>query len=343
LDDAAETNMTRSGDQPGPLVLAPRLDAKPWGGRSLARFGLTLPPGESIGEAVLTAPEAIIQNGPLAGQTLGEVVAADPETTLGERALAVTGGRPIFPLLIKLIDATRDLSIQVHPADDPARREERLGKTEAWHILAAEPGATLYLGLRPEAGFDDLAHLSRAGERTSHLMRRVPAQPGETMLLPAGTIHALGAGVIVYEVQQPSAITYRLDDWGRVDAAGKSRELHVEPGLAVTNPDYRPEPIAPITIPSPAGRRQLLVDCPYFALERIALATGEEVALSAGSPQVLTCVRGGGHLSADGISTPIGIGATAVLLASSYGATLRATAPAVFLRAWVPDVRIIEG
>ena len=278
----------------GPLMLTPRLDPKPWGGRRLAEFGFALPPDELIGEAVITAPEAVIGNGPHAGRTLGEVVTDDPAAALGERGLAATGKRPLFPLLVKLIDASQDLSIQVHPTDEFARAENSLGKTEAWHVLDSAPGGTLYLGLTPDASVDEVEEFAREGRRMAGLLRHIPAQPNTTVLIPAGTIHALGANVLVYEIQQPSAITYRLDDWGRVDASGQSRDLHIEQSLKVANGDYRPEPIPPVDIRRSAGRSQLLAACRYFAVERIALAAGESLTLTtSGSPQVFTCLRGG--------------------------------------------------
>jgi mannose-6-phosphate isomerase len=243
-------------DTIGPLLLTPRLDPKPWGGRRLQAFGLTLPPGEAIGEAVVSAPDAVVAAGSQAGRRLGDIVAARPPA-LGSPGLAVTGGRALFPLLVKLIDAEDDLSIQVHPDDAAAAGgADGLGKTEAWWVLAARPGSVLYLGLRPDATLADLATASRAGTGAAPLMRRVPARANTMVFLPAGTVHALGAGVVVYEIQQPSTTTYRLDDWGRVDAAGKSRELHIEPGLAVANVESRPEALAPLTRRTGAGRRQ---------------------------------------------------------------------------------------
>ncbi|MFL5759716.1 MAG: type I phosphomannose isomerase catalytic subunit [Thermomicrobiales bacterium] len=323
----------------GPLILTPRLDPKPWGGRRLAEFGFDLPPDELVGEAVITAPEAIIGNGPHAGRTLGQIVHDDPAAALGERGLAATGNRPLFPLLVKLIDANEDLSIQVHPTDEDARAEHSLGKTEAWHVLDAAPGGALYLGLRPDASMDELEEFARAGKRTGGLLRRLEAKPHATVLIPAGTIHALGAGVLVYEIQQPSAITYRLDDWGRVDAAGKSRNLHIDQSVRVANADYRPEFIAPVELHRASGRAQLLTACRYFALERIALAAGESLTLPTnGSAQVFTCLQGGLTLSADGMEATMAAGQTAALLAASLSAMIQATSPMVTLRAWVPDL-----
>ena len=240
---------------PGPLLLNPFLDEKPWGGRGLARFGFVLPADRPIGEALITGADARVSGGPLDGRTLGEIVAADPIVAIGERGLRLTRGLPLFPLLIKLIDARDDLSIQVHPGNENAPPGS-LGKTEAWHVLDAEPGAMLYLGLQEGVDAAELEALARAGRSTAHLMRRMPAVPGSTVLLPHGTVHALGAGVMIYEIQQPSAITYRFDDWGRVDSAGRSRELHLDEGFAVLDPTSRPEPVdrCPCLHPRAAGR-----------------------------------------------------------------------------------------
>jgi mannose-6-phosphate isomerase len=325
----------------GPLVLGPRLDAKPWGGQRLESFGFALPPGEAIGEAVVSAPVAVVAG----GRQLSEIVAERPRDALGARGLAATGGRPIFPLLVKLIDANENLSIQVHPDDAAATREgdgTSLGKTEAWWVLDALPGSALYLGLKPGVTLDDLAAASRGGTGAADLLRRVPARPNTLVFLPAGTVHALGAGVLVYEIQQPSAITYRLDDWGRRDAAGRSREMHVEQGLAVADASSRPELLTPVPVSSATGRRQLLVACRYFALERIALVAGEEVALVAeASPQTVTCLHGAVRIWADERAVAVPIGQTAALLADAAGVTVRAETPAVALRAWVPDEQTI--
>jgi mannose-6-phosphate isomerase len=324
-----------------PLRLLPRLDPKPWGGRGLAAFGFDLPPDEAIGEALLTAGEAVVAAGPLGGRTLGELAEAAPEALVGRLGQAATGGRPVFPLLIKLIEATSHLSIQVHPDDAAARSLEgdKLGKTEAWHVLAAEPGAELLIGLREGIDPDGFAAASRRGERVAGMLRSLPARPGTTLLIPAGTVHALGAGTLVYEVQQPSDVTYRLDDWGRVDAAGRPRPLHVEPGLDVTDPARRPLPIAPVELPAVAGRRQVLAACRYFALERLALPAGGRAEASAvGSSQALTCLQGSVEVATGGGSVALDPGGTAVVPASAGTATLAARAPAVVLRAWVPNL-----
>lgn len=325
----------------GPLLLEPRLDPKPWGGRRLERFALPLPAATPIGEAACTAMDAAIVGGFAAGRTLGDLVAADAPALLGERGLIATGGRPLFPLLIKLIDAAENLSIQVHPDDLAAGHDgDRLGKTEAWHVLAAEPGAGLYVGLHPDVEADEFAaKCGGDGLATAACLRRLPAVPGTTVLLPAGTTHAIGAGVLLYEVQQPSDVTYRLNDWGRTDAAGDPRELHVDQGFGVLRRELRPDLIPPVNLVTGAGRRQLLVACRLFALERIALAAGEIVPVAAaGSPQALTGLHGGAAVTADDRTAAIGPGATVVLCANAQAAKLRALSPAVVLRAWVPDL-----
>jgi mannose-6-phosphate isomerase len=320
----------------GPLVLRPHLDAKPWGGRRLERFGFDLPPDAPIGEALITAAEAVVARGAPAGYTLGEVVAANPEGVLGPSGLRATGGRPIFPLLIKLLDALEVLSIQVHP-DDARAPAGSLGKTEAWHVLEAGPGAVLYLGLQPGVTATQLAALARTGASTAGLLREVAAVPGTTFLLPAGTVHALGSGIVIYEIQQPSAITYRFDDWGRVDASGRSRELHVEEALAVLDPEFRPEPIPPAPLPTSAGSRELLVSCRYFAAERIRLAAREALDLQAeGSPQALTLLSGTAGIEVAGRDERLVAGETAVTLAASGPARLRAETALTSIRGWVP-------
>jgi mannose-6-phosphate isomerase len=276
-------------------LVAPRLDAKPWGGSALQRYGLAGNPGDTIGEALITANEARVTAGFGAGRTLGEIVANDPARMLTPNSLAKVGGRALFPLLVKLIDAAENLSIQVHPDDAEAAAADSLGKTEAWHVLDASPGSKLYLGLRDP---DDLDGFIEAADRldgssASHL-RAVDAVVGETWLLPAGTVHALGAGVMVYEIQQPSAITYRLDDWGRVDAEGNPREMHREAGLAVLKPSMQPER----EVPRQTANGQLLVESAWFSLERWEIDIDEIVGIPpSNGPTVLTVIEGEAELA----------------------------------------------
>lgn len=320
-------------------VVVPRLDAKPWGGRGLARYGLDLPADEKIGEALVTAGEAVITAGDGAGRTIGDLVAADPAGRLGARAQAAVAGRALFPLLVKLIDAAENLSIQVHPDDAGAQALDRLGKTEAWHVLDAAPGGKLYLGLRAGVDFATFADAAAKLDGSSAIyLRAVDAEPGMTVIIPAGTVHALGAGVTVYEIQQPSDVTFRLDDWGRVDAQGKPREMHLDQGFAASRAELRPERIASVELRHPVARRHLLTACRYFALERLALPAGASIDVGGlDSPHVITVIAGTVELGGDA-GHALGAGASGVIWPTMGPAKLRATAPAIVLRAWVPDL-----
>lgn len=322
----------------GPLLLAPHLVDKPWGGQALAPFGIALPGGRPVGEAWLSAAESTIVTTAAAGRTLGDLVAADPLGTIGARGLRLTRGLPRFPLLIKLLSASEHLSIQVHPSDDTAPAGE-LGKLEAWHVLAAEPGAVLWLGLADGVSLAAVERAARRGESIAAMIRQVPAVPGMTVVLPPGTVHALGAGVVVYEIQQPSGVTYRLDDWGRLGLDGRPRALHLDASFAVLDPALRPEPLAPVALATPAGTRERLVACPWFSAERFGLDAGAALTLDgAGAPQVITPLTGELTVAADGQAVRCAPGQSVAVLASAGPATLVAHTATTLLRGWLdPD------
>ena len=233
---------------PYPLLLTPLLFPKVWGGDRLARFGKAVTPGDRVGEswelADMAATSAsgagggsartLIANGPLAGRTLAEAEAAFGSS--GGGLLGATRRMDgDFPLLVKFLDARENLSVQVHPSPAYARAHAAAGaklKTECWYILDAEPGSVIYKGFRPgvtAAMVNDAVQGCKAsgGPGLLDLLQTVRAVPGQCHNLPSGTVHALGAGVLVAEVQTPSDTTYRLFDWGR-----QGRALHLEEGLA---------------------------------------------------------------------------------------------------------------
>lgn len=321
-------------------LVVPRLDVKPWGGRKLEGYGLELPDGQMIGEALVTAGEARIAAGDGAGHTLGELVAADPDGRLGARALAATGSRPIFPLLVKLIDAAENLSIQVHPDDAGATHLDRLGKTEAWHVLAVEPGGKIYMGLNEGISLDGfMADARKLDGSSARALRVVDAVPGMTVLIPAGTIHALGAGVMVYEIQQPSDVTFRLDDWGRVDAAGNPREMHLDDGYRAARDAYRPVEMRPVSIGSGPVSRLLLAACRYFALERLHVPGGQGVPLgNAGSPEVVTALSGRADVAMGPETLRLDPGASIVIWPGSGEVPIEPVEDCDLLRGWVPDL-----
>jgi mannose-6-phosphate isomerase len=217
-----------------PLAFRPRLQERPWGGRRLAAYGKDLPEGATIGESweVADRPgeQSVVLDGPLAGRTLHELWTGPERAGLfGGRA---AGGGERFPLLVKLLDCTSTLSVQVHP---PAEVAPDLGgepKTEMWYLLDAEPGAHLFAGLRAGVTREAFEDGLRAGDDVSALLHRVEVAPGDVMLVPSGRVHALGAGCLVVEVQQNSDTTYRVFDFNRPGLDGELRELHVPESLA---------------------------------------------------------------------------------------------------------------
>lgn len=259
-----------------PLRFEPIFKNNLWGGQRLPAFlHRPRPTNAAIGEAWVLSDvdgsESRVSNGPLAGTTLRELLAEKPERILG--AAPRIHGR--FPLLLKFIDARQELSVQVHPNDDQAaaRLPGSNGKTEAWVIVEANPASSrLYAGFQPgttAARFQE-ALASRTAPATLHSF--VP-QRGDCVFLEAGIVHAIGADILLFEVQQTSDITYRLYDWDRVDAkTGLPRELHVAEGLAVANFAAGPcHPVTPTVIDdAEAGmRRERLAACRYFTLDRI--------------------------------------------------------------------------
>ena len=222
-----------------PIRLEASLHETIWGGRKLEQAaGKRLPVGDVlIGEAWETEISTVAQNGPYRGKTLGELVNSLGADLLGSHTIAVFGQR--FPLLAKFIDAKTRLSVQVHPDDDYAAQHEngKLGKTECWYILATEPGASIVHGFRAPGTRAEVQQ-AIAEVRLEDLMHEEPVSPGDVIFVPAGTVHAIGSGVLLYELQEYSDVTYRMYDYGRLDAHGHPRELHIERSLDVTK--YEP-------------------------------------------------------------------------------------------------------
>ena len=180
-----------------------------------------------------------------------------------------------FPLLLKLLDAKEDLSVQVHPDDNYAQNHHgKLGKNECWVILSCEPGARLYCGLKEGVRPEQIGHAILQEESIEPLLRSVQIQAGDVIYIPAGTVHAIGGGILLYELQQSSDLTYRLFDWGRSDAAGKKRKLHLQQALDVMKPASRPEPLNARWVKADGhGKRECLLETPYFELFRLTNCT----------------------------------------------------------------------
>lgn len=324
---------------PYPLRFEPILMNKVWGGDRLARFGKDVTPGSTIGESWEVADlgataasgagggaqRSIIVNGPMAGKTLHDAMLAWPGQMLGgKRADA-------FPLLVKFLDAREHLSVQVHPspAYAAAHAEAHL-KTEAWYILDAAPGSVIYKGVKPGVTRDAFARAIAAGTVEPSLVA-VPARVGECHNLPSGTCHALGAGVLVAEVQTPSDTTFRVYDWGRT-----GRELHIEQSQACIHFGPAPEGVM---LKNAAGGFGPTLATEYFILRHLGLKPGTTQAASdAPKCTIVMVLSGQGSLSGNGFEPmSIAAGHTVLVPASlAAGATIGTSQGVECLIAQVP-------
>jgi mannose-6-phosphate isomerase len=221
-----------------PFLMQPALHTKVWGGRKLnTLLGKELPTDEPYGESWEVHDTAKIVNGALAGRTLGELLPLYGKDILGASNDPGLG----VPLLLKFLDAAEWLSVQVHPNDAQAHdlENEPRGKAEAWYILDAEPGARIVIGVEPGTTREEMAKAIREN-RLEDLLVYVQVEPGDVLFNSPGTIHALGPGIVIYEIQQSSDTTYRLYDWGRMGLDGKPRPLHIEKSLAVARTEALP-------------------------------------------------------------------------------------------------------
>lgn len=292
-----------------PLLCEPVLKERIWGGRALAeRYGKSAPDGVTVGEswevADLAEGTSRIANGPLAGRTLTELQAEQGAALAGT---AWPAGR--FPLLVKLLDTAQDLSVQVHPsAADCARWfPGHEAKDETWIVVEAATGARVIHGVRPGVRPHQFERHARAGTIVQCLRERVVVA-GMALRTAPGVVHALGAGVVALEIQQPSDSTFRLYDYGR------GRELHVEEALRVTRLDLTDEPLLRVRSTAyPWGRHDLVVDVPAYRIERLFTAEPLAWQVSPRTAQTVTCLAGGGTLFGAGVGVELTAGATCLL------------------------------
>lgn len=247
----------------GPLRFAPAFHERVWGGRRLHEvLGKPLPEG-TFGESweLVDRPghESVVVTGAFAGRTLGDLWRGPERTTVFGARAARWGDR--FPLLIKVLDCAKTLSVQVHPPADVAAEHGDEPKTEMWVVAGAEPGAHLYVGLRPGVTRAAFAAALEAGEDVSRLLHRVEVGEGDVMLVPSGRVHAIGAGNLIVEIQQNSDTTFRVYDFDRPGLDGRPRELHVEESLrSIDFDDVAPGLLEP--------RGELLIEGEDFVVER---------------------------------------------------------------------------
>lgn len=258
-----------------PLLFQPIFRRYLWGGRRLATMlGKSLGTGDDYAESWEVVDhhqdQSVVLEGPQAGHTLHQLVGGQAHELFGRHAGDGHTVHKTFPLLMKFLDANRTLSVQVHPTDEQAARlnPPDLGKTEAWVVLAAEPGSKIYAGLKLGVTREQLRRAMQEGN-CARCLHTIEPDPGDCLYLPAGTVHAIGAGLLIAEIQQASDTTFRLFDWNRTDADGKPRPLHID--QALTTIDFSRGPVEPQRPRSTdqAGR-QRLVECDYFVLDRCA-------------------------------------------------------------------------
>lgn len=295
-----------------PLQFRPLLKERIWGGHILTdmRGGAKrktagdAPIGESWEISGVEGDVSVITGGFLKGNSLQEAIEVYMGELVGDGVFARFGEE--FPLLVKYIDAQDRLSVQVHPTDELSRvRHGAYGKTEMWYILDCEPGAELLIGFRE--GVDRKMYERAVAEGTvGELLNRVPVKPGDAWFIPAGTVHAIGKGILIAEIQQTSDVTYRVFDWNRTDGNGNPRELHTE--LAVDAIDFS-APVRRVTQDPPAGRAALLVESPYFTTNLVDVAARTERNLAErDSFTIYICTAGELTLTAPGGTLPLSSG-----------------------------------
>lgn len=319
-----------------PFRLVRRYESRLWGGNQLATWlNLTDAP-TPLAETWEVYNDNLIHDGALAGQTLRQAVIIHGADLVGTRSLQRYGHE--FPLLAKFIDANQPLSVQVHPDDAYAHRYEAAsgfhGKTEAWHIIATSGHNDVIHGLTHAISRDEYAH-AIATDTLAPLLRHIPVTAGDTVFVPAGTIHAINAGIMLFEIQQTSDLTYRVYDYARRDANGTLRELHIPQAIAVS---HTAAPLPAITTPVVRGPGHVeLVRSDFFVMEKITAATTTTWQRPADSFQIITLIDGAATINTADQHYPLQRGDSLVIPACTATYTVDPQPHASWLRCWVPE------
>jgi mannose-6-phosphate isomerase len=292
-----------------PLLLTPVLHTRVWGGRNLATvMHKVLPTEQPYGESWEMHDTTIVANGALAGRSIGELVSEYGAALIGE------GNKPAegMPLLVKILDATDWLSVQVHPNDKQAKKLEKdpRGKTEAWIVLSAQAGAKLVIGVQPGITQAAMADAIQRGE-LEPLLVYAEVKTGDVLYVAANTVHALGPGLLIYEIQQSSDITYRLYDWNRMGLDGKPRPLHIEKGVEVSNLSSIPQ-----IVHHPPQIAGVVVSSEYFTTMMHVLENTVEKLRTEGKFQAITCIEGTLTVRSNGDDAAATQGSTVLVPAS---------------------------
>lgn len=315
-----------------PLQFNPILKERIWGGEKLKTI-LNKPitskiTGESWEISTVEGDVSVVANGDWAGKSLNDLIASHPEELLGTEVYKEFGKQ--FPLLFKYLDAREDLSIQVHPNDELAKkRHNSFGKTEMWYVMQADTDSKLIVGFKKDSNAAEYVE-NLKNKTLLSILDNVKVEVGDVFFLETGTVHAIGAGLVIAEIQQTSDITYRLYDFDRVDAAGNERELHVDLALDAINYNkidtYK-------KYSKDLNQSNSMVDCPYFTTNFLPLDGKVEVNKSGESFTVYMCVEGDFELESDGVKFEYKKGDTVLIPAAlkSFGISGKASILEIYI------------
>ncbi len=341
-----------------PLTFKPIFKERVWGGRRIEElYGKPLPAGGPIGESweISDRPGdvSVIANGPLAGRDLHWLVTNHAAELFGEScvrpanqppvaaggsqslltSVATSAGERRFPWLIKILDAQDKLSLQVHP---PAEIAVKLGgepKTEMWYVAAATPEADIFCGLKRGVTRADFERKTADGT-VAECFHRIAVKPGDCMFLRSGRVHALGAGSVIFEIQQNSDTTYRVFDWHRVGLDGKPRELHIEQSLrSIDFADFEPGLVPAKVAVTDFGQLRPLVNDPLFRVDQAKIEAGSDLRLDAGTLQVIGLASGSAEVHSPNGNLVLRAGQFALIPAGIATSTVHAKEPVELL--WV--------
>ena len=305
-----------------PFRLKPVFSERVWGKPDLKPWYQETGTSELVGEAWLTGPQCVIETGSLAGRKLGDVAEEFPDELLSP------GVDAEFPLLVKMLFPDAKLSVQVHPDDTQAQAIGlHRGKTECWYVLEADAGAAVALGLKEGTTLEAVAASVKDGSMES-LMSWLPVEVGDMVFVDAGTVHAIGPGVVLLETQQTCDVTYRLFDYGR------PRELHLEQGLAVTKVHTAAGKVAAANMDGFTR----LIDTRYFVVDRFEVAAGTTVSLAdvTGVSGCLVCLKGSGTVTSSDGAVELSLGEAIVVPAIAGGVAVKAETALTLFRCFEP-------
>lgn len=308
-----------------PLQFEPILKEKIWGGEKLnTQFGKPITSnqtGESWEISAVEGDVSCVSNGIFAGKTLTDLIHLHPGEILGTTIYERFGTQ--FPLLFKFLDAKEDLSVQVHPNDELAKeRHNSLGKTEMWYVMQADPGAEIIIGFKENSTADEYVSKLESKKLLS-LLNQFEVQEGDVFFLEPGTVHSIGAGLVIAEIQQTSDVTYRLYDFDRIDTNGLLRKLHIDLALDAINFDKLEAQKFYFKQPNESNP---IVECPYFTTNFIPLSGRIKVEKSGNSFTVYMCVEGNFTIEVEGIITSYKKGNTVLLPAALHSYFLSGSA-----------------